>query len=198
MSIDIAFASEESDGDSHHNPVGNRNKRPRLSSNEDLAHAHTHGHINGHAHAAHHSHPHSLVASPITGPPNPFTSPTTNVGMGGVGGPGMGQMNVNVSLNSPIQGPGQSQGGLTPPKKLSRARSDSAPLGHGYGAGAVGSMGSASGLGPSGAFLGGVAGGGRPRSGSGLAPIQGGGGGPRTLVVPNIGGMRGIGGMPGR
>lgn len=89
-----------------------------------------------------------------------------SVGVNGIGS-GDGSMSMMSSVSSPGSGTGGGGAGLTVPKKsLSRARSDSAPLGY---AGALWQQGG----------LGGGGGGGRPRSGSGMM----------SRGIPNIGNM---------
>ncbi|KDR80900.1 hypothetical protein GALMADRAFT_1113959 [Galerina marginata CBS 339.88] len=90
------------------------------------------------------------------------------VGVNGINSPD--SMSLMSSVSSPGSGTGPGLSSLTVPKKSSRARSDSAPLGY---AGALWQQG---GLGGGG---GGPTGMGRPRSGSGLM----------TRGVPNIGNM---------
>lgn len=92
-------------------------------------------------------------------------SPLTALGGGG-SGDSLSSMSALSSPGGggPVLGGGQG----IPGKKLSRARSDSAPLGYGLGGGLTSPINSWQGAG------------GRPRSGSGLAPQRG---------IPNIGSM---------
>ncbi|CAA7265168.1 unnamed protein product [Cyclocybe aegerita] len=100
-----------------------------------------------------------------------------NVNMGSMGGVNVNgdSMSMMSSVSSPGSGPGGGLANLTVPKKSSRARSDSAPMGYAHVSSGLGSM--ASWSQPNGIGSGGVVG--RPRSGSGMMPRG----------IPNIGTM---------
>ncbi|KAG6817304.1 hypothetical protein H0H87_010321 [Tephrocybe sp. NHM501043] len=147
-------------------------KRPRISTDDDMhhPHQHQHQHQHQHPHSTHpHTHPHPH-ATHATHSPHPLHHPyhgsapssahpdhhATNAHVGT-----LSSLSPISTLAASSLSPPSSLG--APTRKPSRARSDSAPLGYGFGLG----------VGQGGMW----GGGGRPRSGSGLA----------GRGVPNIG-----------
>ncbi|KAG6902345.1 hypothetical protein C0995_001142 [Termitomyces sp. Mi166 len=139
-------------------------KRPRMSTDEDMhphPHPHSHSH-NTHSHTHPHTHPHGLGHMHGSAPPSAHTD--------------IAPSHSSLSSLSSLSSPGQPL-----PRRPSRARSDSAPLGMGMGIG-IGM---------------GWAGGGRPRSGSARGVGVGGGIGGGMGMNGNGVGVGARGGMGG-